>query len=627
MSSSCGCHKCDSASVSSPVEHGKSKYFNKETGMLLAALIFFVAGIFQKGTGAYICFALSYIISGWKVVINAVKSLIKGGIFDENFLMTVASIGAVCIGEYLEAAAVMVFYNIGEYFSDMSVDNSRNEIKKLMNIRPDAAYISRDGEIIEIEPSLLKVGDEIIIRAGDRIPVDCKILSGSGYIDNSALTGESKPAYVSEGDSLLSGGINKDALITAKVTAHFSDSTATRILKLAEESSEKKAATEKFITKFSKIYTPVVVCLALLIAVVPLPFGGDAKTWIYRALTFLLVSCPCALVLSIPLGFFASIGGASKQGILFKGGIGIEALSKIKAVVFDKTGTLTKGAFSVSKIYAENGDSDEFLALAAAAEEGSTHPIGIAIVSAASGKTYEKAENLIAVAGMGIKADYKGKTLLVGNKKLLEGINIKESSESAVYVAYDQKFMGYIEVEDEIKENAKRTIETLKKSGIAKITMLTGDKKEIGEKVASEIGIENPYCELLPEGKVEAIRKIEKDFGNAAFVGDGINDAPVLATASCGISMGGIGSDAAIEASDVVLMNDDIENIPTAVSHAKRTMKIETENIVGSIGVKVLVLVASVIGIAQMWHAIVADVVVCLVAVLNAMRLLKIKYK
>ena len=587
-------------------EHSEEKLDTKRVIVsfaLIAAL--FIAGFWCK----YFFFA-AYIIAGLEVLKDALKNIIKGQVFDENFLMSIATIGAICVGEYPEAVMVMLLYRIGEYFQDKAVEKSRHSISELMDIRPD--YANLDGK--KVSPESVKVGDIITVNTGEKVPLDGIISEGQASIDTSALTGESIPKSVKAGDAISSGCINCDGVLKIKVTKLFEESTVSKILNLVENATAKKAQAEKFITKFAKIYTPVVVILALIIAVIP-PLILDTSfiVWAKRALTFLVISCPCALVISIPLSFFAGIGRASRKGILIKGSNYVEVLAKTSAVVFDKTGTLTEGVFKVTQIVSDNPD---ILKYAAYAESSSSHPIAKAI-KAAYGKEIPENNDIKEIAGMGIKAFIDGKEVLVGNSKLIK-VEPIDTMGTVVYVSIDRKFQGCIVISDEIRKDSYSAIANLKKSGIF-TEMLTGDSKAAAEKVEEILGLDKVYAELLPENKVEKIEElISTSKGRVLFVGDGINDAPVLTRADVGIAMGGLGSDAAIEAADVVIMDDKPSKVVDAIEIAKKTITIVKQNIAFAIGVKVLFLILGGLGLMTMWGAVFADVGVTFIAVLNA---------
>ena len=587
-------------------EHSEEKLDTRRIAVSFALIaVLFIAGFWCK----YFFFA-AYIIAGLEVLKDALKNIAKGQVFDENFLMSIATIGAICVGEYPEAVMVMLLYRIGEYFQDKAVEKSRHSISELMDIRPD--YANLDGK--KVSPESVKIGDIITVNTGEKVPLDGIITEGQVSIDTSALTGESIPKSVKAGDAISSGCINCDGVLKIKVTKLFEESTVSKILNLVENASAKKAQAEKFITKFAKIYTPVVVILALIIAVIP-PLILDTSfiVWVKRALTFLVISCPCALVISIPLSFFAGIGIASRKGILIKGSNYMEVLAKASAVVFDKTGTLTEGVFKVTQIVSDNPD---ILKYAAYAESSSSHPIAKAI-KAAYGKEIPENNDIKEIAGMGIKAFVDGKEVLVGNSKLIK-VEPIDTMGTVVYVSIDRKFQGYIVILDEIKKDSYSAIANLKKSGIF-TEMLTGDSRVASEKVEEILGLDKVYAELLPENKVEKIEElISTSKGRVLFVGDGINDAPVLTRADVGIAMGGLGSDAAIEAADVVIMDDKPSKVVDAIEIAKKTITIVKQNIAFAIGVKVLFLILGGLGLMTMWGAVFADVGVTFIAVLNA---------
>ena len=596
---------------------------------LIAMIINFDNELINKGI-----FIIAYIIVGLEIVRKALRNIFRGKVFDENFLMTVATVGAFGIGEFPEAVAVMLFYQVGELFQSYAVDKSRKSIASLMDIRPDYANIEKDGKVLKVDPDDVKIGDIIIIKPGEKIPLDGTVIEGNTSIDTKALTGESLPREASPGDEILSGSINISGLIKVKVSKEYGESTVSKILDLVENASSKKSKSENFITKFAQYYTPIVVIIAVLLVVVPVIFfGGEFSDWIYRALSFLVVSCPCALVISIPLSFFGGIGGASKMGILIKGSNYLEAIASTEIIVFDKTGTLTEGIFEVQKINPKDIDENDLLENAAYAECYSNHPISLSI-KRAYGKQIDKSKikSTEELSGRGIVAIINGKNVLVGNEKLLNENNIEFEKNNDVgtilYVAIDNKYVGNIVIADKIKEDAKDSIMSLKKSNIKQAVMLTGDRKAVGENVAGILGIDKVYTELLPDGKVEKVEELLKEKsekGKLAFVGDGINDAPVLALADIGIAMGGLGADSAIEAADIVLMTDEPSKIVDTIRLSKKTMKIVKENIIFAINVKVLVLILSAIGISTMWEAVFADVGVSIIAILNALRVLNVK--
>ena len=580
-------------------------------------------------------FIISYIIVGGDVVKRAVKNIFKGQVFDENFLMSIATIGAFFIGEYPEGVAVMLFYQVGELFQSYAVGKSRKSIASLMDIRPDYANVKKGDELVKVDPDEVQIGDIIVIKAGEKIPLDGKVIEGSSMIDTSALTGESVPREVEVGSDILSGCININGVITAEVTEEFGESTVSKILDLVENASSKKSNSEQFITKFARYYTPVVVIIAVFLAIIP-PLVIDGATfsyWIYRALAFLVVSCPCALVISIPLSFFGGIGGASKKGILVKGSNYLEALAETEIVVFDKTGTLTKGVFNVQEIHPEGVSKEELLELTAYVESYSNHPISLSLKRAYSKEIDNgRISDVEEISGHGVIATVDGKKVMAGNIKLMKMMDIPyfkgELIGTVVHVAVNNKYIGYIVIADEVKEDSAQAIKELKAANIKQTVMLTGDNKSVGSKVAKELGLDKVYAELLPADKVEKLEELfsqKSKKGKLAFVGDGINDAPVLARADIGIAMGGLGSDAAIEAADIVIMTDEPSKIATAMKISKKTLKIAHQNIVFAIGIKIIVLILSAFGITTMWAAIFADVGVTIIAVLNAFRALNVK--
>ncbi len=614
--------------------HGES---NKGEIIKLAAgaAIFGVATAFKFSNSMELAlYIISYVLVGGEVILGALKNIRRGQVFDENFLMGIATIGAFAIGEYPEGVAVMLFYQIGEIFQDIAVNRSRKSITALMDIRPDFANLKTGDELRKVSPEDVSVGDIIVVKPGEKVPLDGKVIEGNSMIDTSALTGESVPREVGSGDNILGGVINKNGLLTIEVEKEFGDSTVAKILELVENASSKKAPTEKFITKFARYYTPAVVFSALALAVIP-PLvidGAMFSDWIYRALSFLVVSCPCALVISIPLGFFGGIGGASKNGILVKGGNYLEALNNVEIVVFDKTGTLTKGVFKVTEIKPKNNVSmDELLAYAAYAESFSNHPIATSILKAYDKEIFKDVvENYEEVSGHGVKVVVEGREVLAGNHKLMSKENIAyeqaETIGTVVHVAVDKINAGYIVISDEVKEDSAEAIKALKALGVRKTVMLTGDNKTVGTKVANQLGLDEVHAELLPDQKVEKVELLDKEKsskGKLIFVGDGINDAPVLARADIGIAMGGVGSDAAIEAADVVIMTDEPSKIAAAIKIAKKTRSIVMQNIILALGVKGIILILVALGMGTMWEAVFGDVGVALLAVLNAMRAMK----
>ena len=603
--------------------------------LIIGIVLYGVAILFEEvNIVGPILFAISYLLIGGEVLLIAIKNIKRGEIFDENFLMAIATIGAFAIGEYAEAVAVMLFYQVGELFQSYAVNKSRRSITSLMDIKAEYANVLVNEKEVKVSPEEVKINDIIIIKPGERVPLDGIVISGESFVDTSALTGESVPRKLRENDEILAGCISSNGVLKVKVTKEFSESTVARILELVENASNKKAPTEKFITRFARYYTPVVVFSALALAIIPpiIIEGATFSEWIYRALVFLVVSCPCALVVSIPLALFAGIGGASKKGVLVKGGNYLEALKDTKTVVFDKTGTLTKGIFKVTEvnIVDKNINRDEFVKVTAIAESMSNHPIAKSIINE-YGKEINSTdlENYEEISGHGIKAKINGKEVLAGNEKLMKKFKIEfkntDSIGTVVHVAIDSSYKGSIVISDQIKEESKLAIEGLKNIGVENIVMLTGDNKSSATKVAEVLGLDKVYYELLPEDKVNKLEEImnsNKD-GKVIFVGDGINDAPVLARADIGIAMGGIGSDAAIEAADVVLMKDDPKSIIDAVLGARKTNKILWQNIVFSLGVKFIVLILGAFGIANMWSAVFADVGVTVIAVINSTRCLK----
>lgn len=606
--------------------------------ILVSAVIFITAFFIPSGgtwkyiqTGVYLA---CYAIIGWDILWRAVRNILRGQVFDENFLMSIATVGALCLQDYKEGVAVMLFYQVGELFQSYAVNKSRRSISGLMDIRPDYANLQRDGQLVTVDPEEVRVGDTIVVKPGERIPLDGVVLDGFSTVDTSALTGESMPRETEAGGEIISGCINVTGMLTIRVTKEYGESTVAKILDLVENSSSKKAKAENFITKFARYYTPAVVGAAVLLAVLPplilqQPFGG----WIERALTFLVISCPCALVISIPLSFFGGIGGASKCGVLIKGSNYLEALSKTEIVVFDKTGTLTKGSFAVTDIKPAGVEKKELLEIAAYAENYSNHPISLSI-KRAYGQQIDTAqiESVEEIPGHGVKARIGGKVVLAGNAKLMEREAIEYDRSpiigTVVHVAANGKYAGCMVIEDEIKEDAKQAIAALKEAGIRKTVMLTGDSDAVGQKVAEELNISQAYTGLLPAGKVEKMEELLKQKnpkGVLAFVGDGVNDAPVLARADIGIAMGGLGSDAAIEAADVVIMTDEPSKIAAVMRISKKTLRIVYQNIIFALAVKAVVLLLGALGMAGMWAAVFADVGVSVIAILNAIRALRVK--
>jgi len=599
-------------------------------GTLLAAIGMFspLSGLTELGI-----FIIAYLIIGGDIVLRAARNIVRGQVFDENFLMAIATIGAFAIQQYPEGVAVMLFYQVGELFQTIAVNRSRKSISALMDIRPDSANVKKDGHILTVSPEEVKIGEIIIVKPGEKVPLDGKIIEGNSMVDTSALTGESVPREVEAGNDVLSGFINKNGVLTIEVAKEFGESTVSKILDLVQNASSRKAPTENFITKFARYYTPVVVIVAVILAVIPplILSGATFSDWIYRALVFLVISCPCALVISIPLGFFGGIGAASKTGILVKGSNYLEALNDVKYIVFDKTGTLTKGVFDVTSIHPKNMTADELLEYAAFAEVHSNHPIALSIKKAYGKEIKEDSiQDYNEISGHGIQVTAAGKKIAAGNAKLMEKEQIvfdqPDVIGTLVHVAVDDEYAGYIVISDQVKEDSAQAIRLLKELGIRKTVMLTGDAKTVGDAVGKKLGLDEVHAELLPHHKVNEIEKL--DARKAAnekiiFVGDGINDTPVLARADVGIAMGGLGSDAAIEAADIVIMTDEPSKIPTAIKIAKRTRRIVWQNILFALGVKAVFLILGAFGIATMWEAVFSDVGVTLLAVLNAMRVLK----
>ncbi len=606
------------------------------TRIIVAAVLFLCGNLIPLPEWAEMgVFLICYAVAGWDIVWKAITNILHGQVFDENFLMTIATVGALILGEHSEGVAVMLFYQVGEWFQSYAVSKSRKSITSLMDIRPDYANVERDGKLVQVDPDEVKIGDTIIVKPGERVPLDGKIIKGVSALDTSALTGESMPREVEPGMDVISGCINQTGILTIETTKEFGESTVAKILDLVENASDKKGRTENFISRFARYYTPIVVFAALALAILPpiflqQPFG----IWIYRALTFLVISCPCALVISIPLSFFGGIGGSSKIGVLVKGSNYLESLAHAEVVVFDKTGTLTKGSFAVSEIHAVDVKDSQLLEMAAYAEDYSNHPISLSI-KAAYGKKIDNSRitDVQEIAGHGVQAVIDGKKILAGNAKLMEREHIKYSPSSSVgtvvYLACDGTYAGCIVIEDEIKADAAAAIKNLKSSGIRRTVMLTGDADAVGKKVAERLGLDQAYTELLPADKVDRVEDLLKEKsekGKLVFVGDGINDAPVLARADVGIAMGGLGSDAAIEAADVVLMTDEPSKIAAVMKIARKTIRIANQNIVFALGVKFLVLILGALGKANMWAAVFADVGVSIIAILNAIRAMRVKH-
>ena len=593
-------------------------------------ILIVLALISPQGWLAFALYMIPYLLIGFDVLLKAARNICNGQVFDENFLMSLATVGALATGKYAEAVFVMLFYQVGELFQSYAVDRSRRSIAKMMEIRPDYAHVERDGKLIKVDPEELCVGDEIVVQPGERIPLDGKVLEGESLLDTAALTGESMPRAIRPGEHVLSGCINQTGVLRVEVEKEFEDSTVSKILELVENAGSKKAKAEHFITKFARWYTPAVVILALLLALIPPIFVGGWADWLRRALIFLVISCPCALVISVPLSFFGGIGGASKQGILVKGGNYLEVLAKTKTVVMDKTGTLTEGRFSVQQISSVDVSQEVLLEWAALAESYSTHPIAICLREAWNGEksTQKRVAQVEEYSGKGVKAEIDGKKVYVGNLSLMEQLGIsvpdKTLQGTAVYVAVDGQYQGCITVADTVKASAVQAIHSLKKLGVQRVVMLTGDRADIAQNVARTVGVDDYFAQLLPGDKVLRVEQLieSSQAGSTAFVGDGINDAPVLSRADVGIAMGAIGSDAASEAADVVLMDDDLRKLPQAIKIARKTLRIVQQNIIFALGVKGIMLVMGAFGVATMWEAVFADVGVSVIAILNAMRAL-----
>ena len=608
----------------------------KEVIIVISAILFVIALLVKMNlTLQLILMLIAYILVGKDTVLGAIKNVEKGDFLDEKFLMTIATLGAILIGEYPEAVAVMLFYEVGELFQGYAINKSRKSIADMMDIKPEYANVIRNNKSQKVDPDEVQIGETIEIKPGERVPLDATVVKGESTLDTSALTGESVPVEVREGANILSGCININGLIIAEVTKEYFDSTVNKVLDLVENASAKKSKSERLITRFSKIYTPIVIGLAVLLAILPPIISGEYnfRVWIFRALSFLVVSCPCAFVISVPLSFFSGIGAASRAGVLIKGGNYLEALSKVDTVVFDKTGTLTKGVFNVQKVVVldKNIDEDKFISLVAAAESGSNHPISKSIQKYYNKEIDTNSINSIKeISGKGIEAIIDNRKILVGNEKLInipKDISIDDIG-TILYVEIDNKFAGYIVISDELKKDSKKTIKDLKDIGIKKTIMLTGDLEKVSKKVGKDLGLDEVYTNLLPQDKVSKFEEIienKKSKGNVVFVGDGINDAPVLARADVGIAMGAMGSDAAIEAADVVIMTDEPSKIVTAIKSSKKTMKIAMQNIILAFGIKAIALILSALGIADMWMAVFADTGVTILAVLNSFRALKIE--
>lgn len=601
---------------------------NKEIKLTIVSAILFAIGFFIEQPYVKLSvFAVSYLIVGIPVIKLAFLNLKNGQLFDENFLMMIATVGAFIIGEYAEAVAVMLFYHIGEIFQDKAVGKSRDSIKELMDIAPTFANLKTEDGYDKVDPYDVSVGDTIVIKPGEKVPLDCVVTEGSSMVDTKALTGESVPITVAKGEELMSGYIVVDKVLNAKVTKDFENSAVTKILDLVENASSQKSQQEKFITKFARVYTPVVVFVAAALAILmPLILKQPFQVWLYRALTFLVISCPCALVISVPLSFFSGIGAGSKAGILVKGSNYIEKLAETNTVVMDKTGTLTQGVFKVVEAKSFDISDEEMLQYVASAEKSSNHPIALSIIDYYGNKEYLNLESAENIAGQGIQAVINGKQILAGNAKLLKDVEFEpiDTTDTVVYVAIDAKFAGYIRIADEIKQDSAQAIVDMKNVGIEKTYMLTGDGESVAKSVAENLKIDEYKSKLLPQDKVEFVKKLIKEGRKVAFVGDGINDAPVLALSDVGISMGQIGSDAAIEASDVVIMTDEPTKIAQAIKISKKTLKIAKQNAYFAIGVKIIVLILSALGLTNMWAAIFADVGVTVLAILNSFRAMRV---
>ena len=622
------CHCCEHDHCH---EHEHEHEHDENSRLMLfrvgIAVVMMVLGLLFSGTVSIALFVAAYLAAGYDILLKAARNICRGQVFDENFLMSVASLGAMLMGEYAEGVAVLALYQVGEWFQHRAVDRSRDSISELMDIRPDHANRLVDGQIVEVSPEDVAVGEMILIRPGEKVPLDGVVAEGSSSLNTVALTGEALPRDVQAGDSVLSGSVNLSGQLQVKVTAAYGESTVAKILHLVEESSQHKAQTEKFITRFARVYTPLVCLAAVLLAVVPSLFDGQWMEWIRRALTFLVISCPCALVISVPLTFFSGIGGASRKGILIKGANHLETLAELDGVVFDKTGTLTRGQFTVAKIVPAVDTQEQLLEMAALAESGSTHPIARSVL-AAWGKEIDRSRigHVEENAGHGLMAQVDDRTVHAGNAKLMTAIGVEaatvQESGTIVHVAVDGAYQGYLVIADEVKPTTPQAIVELKELGVNRLVMLTGDRRAAAWEIAAGLGLTDVRAELLPGDKVNHLEGLLAA-GKTAFVGDGINDAPVLRRADVGIAMGGVGSDAAIEAADVVLMDDDLTKLPRAICIARKTMGIARQNIIFALGIKLIVMLLGALGIANMWIAVFADVGVALLAVFNAMRAMK----
>ncbi len=622
------CHNIQMSPDEKSGIHKVNQVMREYWSLALGTFIFTIAVV----TDQPLLFFVSYVLIGYEVLLTAIKNIMQKEMFDENFLMTIATVGAFAIGEYAEGVAVMLFYEVGEMFQSYAVNYSRRSIAALLDIKAPFANVLKGKKVEVLAPELVNVDDVILIKPGERVPLDGVIIEGNGFVDTKALTGESVPRELSEGESILSGYLNQNALLKVRVLKRYEDSTVSKILELVEHASSRKAKSEKFMTKIARYYTPIVVVVASLLAVLPTLFNpASASTWVYRALVFLVVSCPCAIVVSVPLSFFAGLGGASKLGVLIKGGNYLEALANVQTVVLDKTGTLTKGVFKMTKIHALHLTHDEFLSYAAYAESQSHHPIATSILEAYQQDiVLEHLNDYEEIAGHGIKAVVNGHDVLIGNEKLMARYHISsmavKSIGTVLHLSVDGRYEGYMIISDELKSSSKQAIKELKALGVSKVVMLTGDRDEVAQAIGQEVGVDLIHSELLPQDKVMHVEKLLSDHtSNVLFVGDGLNDAPVLARADIGVAMGGIGSDAAIEAADVVIMNDDLLGLVAGIKKAKQTRRILWQNIIFAFGVKLLVMSLGALGMASMWAAVFADVGVTLIAVLNSIRILQNK--
>lgn len=621
----CHCHDCEHC-------HQHEHDHHEEAGHAVlyragGAVLLMVLGLVLQGTAGLVLFIAAYLLAGYDVLLAAAKNIARGDVFGENFLMAVASLGAMLMGEYAEGIAVLALYQAGEWLQDKAVDRSRDSIAALMDIRPDSANRLVNGQVEQVSPEAVAVGEMILVRPGEKIPLDGLVMEGASSLNTAALTGETLPRDVHPGDSVLSGSVNMSGVLKVQVTAAYGESTVAKILRLVEASGESKAKAERFITRFARVYTPLVCLAAVVLAVVPSIFDGQWLHWLHQALTFLVISCPCALVISVPLTFFSGIGGASRKGILIKGANHMETLSRLNTVVFDKTGTLTQGTFAVTKVVPAQGTQAHLLALTALAEGSSTHPIAQSIISA-YGKEIDRSRlgRVEELAGQGLAARVDGRQVHAGNSKLMASIGIDApqvaEAGTVIHVALDGVYQGYLVIADQVKPTAARAVAELKQEGVTRLVMLTGDRQAAAEDIAAALGLTEVHAELLPGDKVSHLEGMLGS-GAVAFVGDGMNDAPVLRRADVGIAMGGLGSDAAIEAADVVLMDDDPAKLPRAIRLARKTMGIVRQNIAFALGVKLAVMLLGILGVANMWIAVFADVGVCMLAILNAMRAMK----